>query len=378
MSDAGAGERLPLPALLSAAWVAFVIEFDNEFEQRMPHRTTRYGATPGHDDAPWLVSMAMWMHCMRHVPPDGITAAVLARRAQLSARGARTILTRMGRRWGYLRVRPDTGAGAAEPPPEASWIVRPTPAGSRAQEVWGPLGELVTDRWRSRLGEQEVDGLLAALDRLVAALDRALPVFLPIGDVARSWRLDPRAARLRSGNGRTDASLITLLSQPLLAFALDFELHSDLSLALSANVLRVLDDGGVPVRDLPALTGIAEMGVANSLSALDRHGYVTIGPEPGSRLRVARPTARGVKARDRYHAQTATIEREWAARYGAQTVGAVRDALARLVGGGTAADSPLFAGLRPYPDGWRAQVRRLQTLPHFPIVAHRGGFPDGS
>ena len=32
---------LPLPALLSRALVAFTIEFDNEFERRMPHRTSR-------------------------------------------------------------------------------------------------------------------------------------------------------------------------------------------------------------------------------------------------------------------------------------------------------------------------------------------------
>ena len=32
----------------------------------------------------------------------------------------------------------------------------------------------------------------------------------------------------------------------------------------------------------------------------------------------------------------------------------------------------------PYPDNWRASVRRPATLPHFPMVLHRGGYPDGS
>ena len=40
--------------------------------------------------------------------------------------------------------------------------------------------------------------------------------------------------------------------------------------------------------------------------------------------------------------------------------------------------SPLFAGLEPYPDGWRAAVRPPATLPHYPMVLHRGGYPDGS
>ena len=38
----------------------------------------------------------------------------------------------------------------------------------------------------------------------------------------------------------------------------------------------------------------------------------------------------------------------------------------------------LWKGAEPYPDGWRAAVRRPTTLPHYPVISHRGGFPDGS
>ncbi|HVY94474.1 MAG TPA: hypothetical protein VHA14_17050 [Bryobacteraceae bacterium] len=44
-----------MSALLSQAFVAFTIEFDNEFEHLVPHRTTRFGGSE-----PWLVSMVMW------------------------------------------------------------------------------------------------------------------------------------------------------------------------------------------------------------------------------------------------------------------------------------------------------------------------------
>jgi hypothetical protein len=37
-----------------------------------------------------------------------------------------------------------------------------------------------------------------------------------------------------------------------------------------------------------------------------------------------------------------------------------------------------MGGLEPYPDNWRTDVRPPQMLPHFPMVLHRGGFPDGS
>ena len=87
--------ELPLPAQLSQALVAFTIEFDNEFERRMPHRTTRHGSTPGMDRPPFLVSMAMWVNCLRFVPEQGIPAAELARRAQVTGPSMAGVLKRM-------------------------------------------------------------------------------------------------------------------------------------------------------------------------------------------------------------------------------------------------------------------------------------------
>jgi hypothetical protein len=34
--------------------------------------------------------------------------------------------------------------------------------------------------------------------------------------------------------------------------------------------------------------------------------------------------------------------------------------------------------MKPYADGWRASVCRPGTLPHYPMILHRGGYPDGS
>ena len=54
---------------------------------------------------------------------------------------------------------------------------------------------------------------------------------------------------------------------------------------------------------------------------------------------------------------------------------ALRQALEPLVAG----DPPrLYAGLEPYPDGWRARLPQPVTLPHYPMTLHRGGYPDGS
>ena len=71
----------------------------------------------------------------------------------------------------------------------------------------------------------------------------------------------------------------------------------------------------------------------------------------------------------------AAVERDWRARLGDARVTALRAALESLAAGDP---PPLWAGLEPYPDGWRARRPPLATLPHFPVTLHRGGYPDGS
>src|SRR5579863_2558049 len=107
---------LPLSTLLSQVLVAFTIELDNEFEQRMPHRTTNHGGTP---HAPWLVSLAMWSNCMQFIGEDGVRVTELEELARTT-----TNLNGM-QRWGYIVVAPRQ-------------IVRATAAGRKAQEVWRP------------------------------------------------------------------------------------------------------------------------------------------------------------------------------------------------------------------------------------------------
>jgi hypothetical protein len=56
-------------------------------------------------------------------------------------------------------------------------------------------------------------------------------------------------------------------------------------------------------------------------------------------------------------------------------VTALRRVLEPLVAGDP---PPLYAGLTPHPDNWRARLPRPATLPHYPMTLHRGGYPDGS
>ena len=63
---------------------------------------------------------------------------------------------------------------------------------------------------------------------------------------------------------------------------------------------------------------------------------------------------------------------------GEDGIATLRDSLDRLVGDATAGASPLQIGLEPYPDGWRASRRQPDQLAHYPMILHRGGFPNGS
>src|SRR5581483_2243903 len=145
-SQAPQGEPLPLSALLSQALVAFTIEFDNEDEHSLPHRTTGHG--PGWSgDGAWLVSLVMWENCLRYVTEEPVTVGDLLARARTG-----TNLVGM-RRWGYVTI-DGTARKIRSPGPGA--VLRATPAGLRARQVWAPLPALIEQRWRDRFGADQV------------------------------------------------------------------------------------------------------------------------------------------------------------------------------------------------------------------------------
>jgi hypothetical protein len=71
-----------------------------------------------------------------------------------------------------------------------------------------------------------------------------------------------------------------LLSRVLLAFAVEFEHESRLSLAIGASVLRVLDTDGVRVRDLPCLSGVSKEAIAMAMGILTKRGLAVTGACP--------------------------------------------------------------------------------------------------
>ena len=155
----------------------------------------------------------------------------------------------------------------------------------------------------------------------------------------------------------------------------EFERESDFSLAISANIVRVLDETGVRVRDLPLLTGVSKEAIGMAMGVLRKKRVAVVEAErSGSRTKVARLTPKGREAQDAYRQLLGIIEERWQARFGEETISTLREALGRLVGEPTAQLSPLFRGLEPYPDGRRTSARKPNTLPHYPLV--RGLYND--
>ena len=142
---------------------------------------------------------------------------------------------------------------------------------------------------------------------------------------------------------------------------LDYERAGRLSLSYAANPMRALADGAVAVRDFPARTGVGKETLAGMTRWLTGRGLVEAVPVVTAKgLRLTDAGRRALEASS--HADDASL----------------RAAIEPIVGDLDLATSPLTAAIVPPPSGWRAKARPPETLPHHPVVSHRGGYPDGS
>jgi hypothetical protein len=344
-------DRIPLATLLSFLLVAFTIEFDNEAERRMRHRTTR-GEAPRR--GPWLVSLAMWSNCLRLVDERGITAVELERLActPTNLRGMQ--------RWGYIAIDDDG-------------VIRPTQAGRAAQAIWRPLFGEIESRWVERFGAKTIAQLRENLASTVAKFDLELPEALPI----LGYGLVNRAPQYpRPPERVSEAPLSALLAKVLLALALSYERDAKISLPIGANVLRVVDDDGARLRDLPRLSGVSKESIAMAIGFLCNRDCAVV--ESQNRVKLVRLTERGRRAKHGYVTRLSKVEDAWRDRFGAEAIDDLVKALVSIAGPPKAPAERLFEGLEPSPENWRAKVARPQALPHYPMVLHRGGYPDGS
>jgi DNA-binding MarR family transcriptional regulator len=364
---------LPISALLSQLLAACAIEFDNAAELRMPHVTTRDASAQ--QRGPWLVSMAMWLNCMQFLPEKGLTLRELREQALTE-----TNLHGM-ERWGYITVSAPDGQPKARSPRQDS-VLCPTHWGRVAQQVWQETAEELQERWQQRFGAE----LLSLLGEIGDALPFAMPDCMPIlhyglwtFDPARKKDWEKQFRQPRRTASRVEGFLPVLLARVLLHFAAEYEAASHLSLAMGANVLRVLSDEGVLVRDLPRLSGVSKEAMAMGLGVLEKHGLVEAETSARTqRSKAVMLTERGVRAAAEHEQRVRRIESQWRQRRGGEWLQPLRAALEIFLAPGPDGRGPIFAALAPAPGNWRAKIAPPECLPHYPMVLHRGGYPDGS
>lgn len=318
----------------------------------------------------------MWSNVMQYLGPERLNVGELqglAHTSKLNLAGMQ--------RWGYLIVQPNP-ADSRPKPPRRDWLVRPTAKGRRAQQVWQPLFGVIEMRWRERFRDDEINRLRNSLRRLVHRFPIDLPDYLPIlgyGMCAETLRQERDPSATSDSVDAATFTLPALLSKVLLAFTLAFERKSDLSLPISANVIRLLGNKGLRLHDLPRLSGVSKEAIQMAIGFLEKRGYVSLESDPATaRTKLIRLTPEGQRAQDAYRERLGVIEERWEEKFGQDNIRALRESLEKLVGEPNAQASPLFRGLQPYPNGWRASVPKPETLPHYPMVLHRGGYPDGS
>ncbi|HTW98918.1 MAG TPA: MarR family winged helix-turn-helix transcriptional regulator, partial [Acidimicrobiales bacterium] len=241
-----------------------------------------------------------------------------------------------------------------------------------------------------RFGTQHHDGLRAALASLVGTLGVDRPRYLPVVTYGMSVELAPPAHRAApAGFDPAGLGLSALLSLVLLELTADFERRSPVSLAVSANVLRLAGRTALRLQELRRQAGISREAIAIATGYLDRHGYGVLESSPApERARTLRLTPKGEQAARTYRAALGAIEAEWAERYGADRIARLRRSLAELVAQRNDTGPLLAEGLAPLPGNWRGARPYLEQtesfladpalLPHHPVVTHRGGWPDGS
>jgi DNA-binding MarR family transcriptional regulator len=325
----------PLFALLSQALVAFIVEFDNEFERRM--------AEAGQPGA--LLSMVLWSNLIRFIATHDLSVAELVLQA-LAPKNRIEFELGCLERWGFIALRADPvddrpipkrlhgragrmlrdgwGSGRGI---RSGWMVTLTERGRTAAAIWPPLFGDIEQRWLARFGNDDIANLRQALEDVVKQLDVALPHALPGGcDVNTTY---PEA----SGNLRGwPRALPVLLSQSLLAFTLEFNRESPTPLILCANTLRVVAEAPVEtpvaVADIPRLTGGSPetSGIGWQIKP-----YVSVKSDPaGARKKVVRLTPKGQKAHRKYRELIGEIEGRWEVRFGQDKIRRIRECLSEL------------------------------------------------
>ena len=211
-------------------------------------------------------------------------------------------------------------------------------------DVYGRTARLVVTAIFSRLGKGDrLDSRAPVREDPKLASGHKVENAAYFGCSKRQWRVFERALAYASARPiggphpsteLTDAPLSFLLSHAFSAFERDYAAAiggdaAQPSMALWSNFLRVIDDDGVPSRDLPSRAVLSRRGQRAVLRDLQRLGWVRVAKD--RRTNHLHLTDAGGQARATGARVVAAVEKEWHARFATARLDALRESLIALV-----------------------------------------------
>ena len=264
-------------------------------------------------------------------------------------------------------------------------MVRATRGGRQAQEIFRPLPALIDDRWRTRFGAGAIGHLEQALRAVFDELPIDPPAYLPVvyPDAERQGGAgapqgDPIGPRRVASTGPASRPCSRGSSWPSRSTS---RAESRISLPdRCQHAARARPDRRT--RPRPAAADRRVEGGQRDVRGLAGTTRLCRDASPTRPRAAARCSAsprKVCKAQQKCRRLLDATEMSWRTTYGAVAVDDLRAALEPLVGDGTLASSPLARGSSPTRTTGAPRVRQAPaTLPHYPMVLHRGGYPDGS
>jgi hypothetical protein len=195
--------------------------------------------------------VVLWSNLLRLVDEEGADRKALPANLRLSKRVVKTTVDGLERH-GWATV--DDG------------IVRLTEVARRSCDEWATAIAAAESRW------QGAAALRAPLEAVVSQLPVEHPHY-PCGYGTADWRVTggpgvdwKPVARDRAADTVTSLSLLALLSQALVGFAVEYESRVPFALLVGVHFDARFTDGPVPLAEMPPFLGVA----GNGKSSLER------------------------------------------------------------------------------------------------------------
>jgi hypothetical protein len=141
------------------------------------------------------------------------------------------------------------------------------------------------------------------------------------------------------------------------------------------------------LRDLHRDAGVSKEAMSGCVKLLEDLEYIDI--DITGKTKIVILTDTGSRAQAKYRRVLRETELHWRAQYGENVIDDLRAGLEDLFLVDDNDEFLMAEGLRVHEEDWRAHPPYVaQTeliledpetyLPHYPMISHRGGFPDGS